>query len=145
VRLTIQTDFALRTLLYLAAVERRCTVAEVAGLFGISANHIAKVVNQLARLGYVRSMRGIGGGIELARPADEIRIGEVICAFEGRTHLLECIETKGVCAIESFCKLRGVLAEAERLQLDYLNSRTIHDIVPTRRQLARVDSIAPVG
>src|SRR5687767_1186527 len=82
-RLTLQTDFALRTLLYLATIGRRSTVAEVAGLFGISANHVAKVVNQLARLGYVRSVRGIGGGIELARPAEEIRLGEVIRDFEG--------------------------------------------------------------
>ena len=138
VRLTIQTDFALRTLLYLAAVQRRSTVSEVAALFGISANHIAKIVNQLARSGYVRSIRGIGGGIELARRPDEIRLGEVIRNFEGNWHLLECIASEGVCLIESFCKLKVVLAEAERLQLDYLDSKTLADIVPTKRQLARV-------
>jgi Rrf2 family nitric oxide-sensitive transcriptional repressor len=140
VRLTIQTDFALRTLLYLAAVERRSTVAEVAALFGISANHIAKVVNQLARSGYVRSIRGIGGGIELARPAVEIRLGDVIRDFEGSWHLLECVASEGVCVIESFCKLKRVLAEAERLQLEYLDGQTLADIVPTKRQLARVDA-----
>lgn len=141
-RLTFQTDFALRTLLYLAATKKRCTVADVAGLFNISANHIAKVVNQLARLGYVRSMRGIGGGIELARRADEIRLGDVIRDFEGNLHLLECVASDGVCVIESFCKLKGVLADAERLQLDFLNGKTLADIVPKRRQLARVDTAA---
>jgi Rrf2 family nitric oxide-sensitive transcriptional repressor len=142
VRLTIQTDFALRTLLYLAAVGRRSTVSEVAALFGISANHIAKVVNQLARSGYVRSIRGIGGGIELARRPDEIRLGEVIRNFEGNWHLLECVASEGVCVIESFCKLKRVLAEAERLQLNYLDGQTLADIVPTRRQLAGVDANA---
>jgi Rrf2 family transcriptional regulator, nitric oxide-sensitive transcriptional repressor len=136
VQLTIQTDFALRTLMYLAARSGRATIAQVAGLYGISANHVAKVVNQLARLGYVRSIRGIGGGIELARQPEEIRIGEVVTAFEGNRHLLECIGTEGVCVIQPFCNLKGVLAEAERLQRDYLNSVTLQDVMPTSRQLS---------
>jgi len=56
--LTTQTDYALRTLMYLAARNGRATVADVAALFGISAHHVAKVVNQLARYGYIRSVRG---------------------------------------------------------------------------------------
>jgi Rrf2 family nitric oxide-sensitive transcriptional repressor len=138
--LTFQTDFALRTLLYLAAVDRRVTVAEVAEMYGISANHIAKVVQQLARLGYVRSIRGIGGGIELARHPDAITVGEVIESFEGSMRLLECVATDGVCVIESFCKLKRVLAEAERLQLAFLRSKTLQDILPTKRQLSRVST-----
>jgi Rrf2 family nitric oxide-sensitive transcriptional repressor len=134
-RLALQTDFALRTLMFLACRSGRATVAQVAALFGISGNHVAKVVNQLARLGYVRSIRGIGGGIELARAPEEIRIGEVVLAFEGGLHLLECVGTDNVCAIESFCKLRGVLAHAEQLQVDYLNSVSLADVVPTRLQL----------
>ncbi len=138
--LTTHTDFALRTLMYLATTAERATVAQVAQLYGVSANHMAKVVNQLSRLGYVRSIRGIGGGIELAKRPAEIRLGEVIEAFEGNLHLLECVATDNVCAIQSFCKLKGVLAEAERVQLEYLNSFTLADVAPTRRQLDRVDS-----
>ena len=135
VRLTTQTDFALRTLMYLASRGRRATVAEVAGVFRISTHHVAKVVNQLARLGYVRSIRGIGGGIELARRPETIRLGDVIEAFEGNMHLLECVATDDVCAIQSFCKLKGVLSEAEQVQRRYLNTRTLQDVVPTRPQL----------
>lgn len=137
-RLTTHTDFALRTLMYLATRPGRATAAQVAELFGISTHHLGKVVHNLARLGYVRSVRGIGGGIELARPPEEIRLGEVVEAFEGNMHLLECVATDNVCAIESFCKLKGVLAEAERVQLDYLNQVTLADVAPTRRQLARI-------
>jgi len=140
-RLTTQTDYALRTLMFLATTNRRATVSDVAGLFGISVNHVAKVVNQLARLGYIRSIRGIGGGLELARAPESIRLGDVIEAFEGNMHLLECVATDNVCAIESFCRLKGVLAEAEQLQVRYLNSKTLGDVVPTRRQLARVGSV----
>lgn len=138
-QLTTQTDFALRTLMFLAARGERARIADVADLYGISVNHVAKTVNLLSRLGYVRSLRGVGGGIELARAADSIRLGEVILDFEGNLHLLECVGTENVCAIESFCKLKNVLAEAERVQLDYLNSKTLADVVPTRRQLARLE------
>lgn len=137
-RLAMQTDYALRTLMYLAGLPGRATVTQVAELFQISANHVAKVVNQLARLGYVRSIRGVGGGIELARDPEQIRVGEVVLAFEGGMHLLECTATENVCTIQSFCKLLGVLAEAERLQVEYLNSITLAEVVPTKRQLNRV-------
>lgn len=139
-RLTTHTDFALRTLMYLATVVERSTVAKVAQLYGISTNHMAKVVNQLSRLGYIRSVRGIGGGIELAKLPADIRLGEVIEAIEGNMHLLECVSTEDVCAIQSFCKLKGALAEAERVQLNYLNSVTLADVAPTKRQFGRVDS-----
>ncbi|REK18956.1 MAG: Rrf2 family transcriptional regulator [Planctomycetota bacterium] len=139
-RLTTHTDFALRTLMYLATQGGRATAGQVAQLYGISTHHLGKVVNNLARLGYVRSVRGIGGGIELAREPREVRLGDVIEAFEGNMHLLDCVATDNVCAIESFCKLKGVLAEAERLQLDYFNQITLADVAPTRRQLARLDA-----
>lgn len=136
--LTAHTDFALRTLMYLAVKDERATVAQIAELYGISSSHLSKVINQLSRLGYVRSIRGIGGGIELARPADEICLGQVVESFEGNLHLLDCVATENVCSIQSFCKLKGVLAEAERIQLEYLNAVTLADVIPTRRQLNRV-------
>jgi Rrf2 family transcriptional regulator, nitric oxide-sensitive transcriptional repressor len=141
VRLALQTDYALRTLIYLAGAGERSTVQAVADFYRISSDHVAKVVAGLSRLGYIRSIRGIGGGIELGRPAAAIRLGDVILAFEGNLHLLECVGREGVCVIESFCKLKQVLAGAERMQLDYLNRTTLADLLPTRRQLNRVDDI----
>ena len=134
-RLALQTDYALRTLLYLASFPDRATVRQVAEFFGISADHVAKAVNQLGRLGYVRSVRGAGGGIELGRPADQVRLGEVILAFEGNLHLLECVGREGVCVIESFCKLKAALSRAEQVQLEYLNGVTLQDLLPTGEQL----------
>jgi len=139
-RLALQTDYALRTLMYLAAQETRATVDEVAELFGISRAHVAKVVNQLSRLGFIRSIRGIGGGIELTRSPAEIAVGEVIMAFEGNMHLLDCTGSDGVCVIESFCKLKTVLSEAERIQIEFLNGITLEQVLPTKRQLQRVGS-----
>jgi Rrf2 family nitric oxide-sensitive transcriptional repressor len=134
-RFSLHTDYALRVLMYLGTHDRRATVAEVADFFRISQTHVAKVVHQLGRLGFIRNVRGIGGGIELGRAPKEISLGEVVVAFEGNLHLLECVGRSGVCVIESFCKLRQVLAHASQIQLDYLNSLTLLDVLPNRMQL----------
>ena len=135
-RLALQTDYALRTLLFLATRTERTTVADVAGFFGISAHHVGKVIHQLGRLGYVRNQRGPAGGVELARKPGEITVGRVILEFEGNLHLLQCVGTTGVCVIQPGCTLREVFAEAERRQMDYLNSVTLEALLPTPLDLA---------
>lgn len=134
-RLALQTDYALRTLIYLAMHPERSTVAQIGEFYGISVPHVAKVVNQLARAGYVRSIRGIGGGVELGRRPEEIRVGDVVLEMERNMHLLECVSLEDVCVIQPFCKLKSVLTEAERVQMEYLNSVTLKDVLPTRRQV----------
>ncbi|GAC1337389.1 MAG: Rrf2 family transcriptional regulator [Isosphaeraceae bacterium] len=134
--LAMHTDFALRTLLYLGTKGARATVEEAASFYGISAHHLGKVVNQLGRLGYVKNLRGPKGGMELAKKPSEISVGAVVRAFEGREiHLLECIETPGVCVIQPGCFLRGVLAEAERRQMEYLDGVTLANILPATTTL----------
>lgn len=129
-RLSLQTDYSLRTLMFLAARSGRRNVAEIAAFYRISEAHVGKVVHLLGRWGYVRSIRGVGGGVELAKSPDDITIGEVVRTSEGQLHLLDCVGNDGVCVIQSQCKLRGVLARAERIQFDYLNSVTLRDVLP---------------
>lgn len=129
-RLALHTDFALRTLMFLAARGNRANIGEIAEFFGISRDHLAKVAQRLAREGFVRSLRGVGGGLELARPAEQITIGEVIERFEGSMHLLDCVVIDHVCRIQPGCALRSVLAEAERIQREYLGSIRLSDVVP---------------
>lgn len=133
-KLSLQTDFALRTLMYLASREGRQTIEGIAEFFQISEPHLAKVVNQLSRLGYLRSIRGVGGGIELGKSAEEITVGEVVQAMEGKMHLLDCVGIENVCVIQPACLLKGVLAEAERVQMEYLNSVRLSDVLPVPRE-----------
>jgi Rrf2 family nitric oxide-sensitive transcriptional repressor len=137
-RLALQTDYALRTLIFLAGKPGRASIGQVAEFFRISKDHVAKVVQSLARLQYVRSVRGIGGGIELLKQPDEIRIGGVIRDFEGSMHLLECVDVANVCVIQPGCRLRGVLARAEQLQMDYLDSVRLSDVVQPGGQLLEI-------
>ena len=129
-RLSLQTDYSLRTLMFLATRPGRHTVSDVAEFFQISQTHIGKVAHQLARIGYVRSIRGIGGGLELARSPDEITVGEVVRSVEGSMNLLECVSVDHVCVIQKHCKLRTVFDRAERIQLDYLNTVRLSDVLP---------------
>jgi Rrf2 family nitric oxide-sensitive transcriptional repressor len=140
-RLSLYTDYALRTLLYLASHPGRGSVPKVAQFFQISRDHVAKVVQALARLGYVRSVRGLGGGIELLKRPADICVGQVVLDFEGSMNLLECVSVPGVCTIQPGCRLRGVLAQAEKLQMDYLHSVTLAHLVPAGGGLMEIGTI----
>ncbi|AGH51709.1 BadM/Rrf2 family transcriptional regulator (plasmid) [Sphingomonas sp. MM-1] len=90
-KLTLFTDYSMRVLLYLGArPDRLCSIGEVAQAYGISQNHLMKVVNQLARSGDVESVRGRSGGIRLGRPPEEINIGALIRQTEDGFDLVDC-------------------------------------------------------
>lgn len=142
-RLSLQTDYALRILLYLAGRPGRATVAEVAGFYAISSHHAGKVAHRLGKVGLIRNRRGPKGGIELGRPAGSISVGAVVREFEGSTRMLECVDTPGVCVVQPGCALRGVLAEAERRQMDYLDGVTLGSLAAGTPELLSIGGIAP--
>ena len=129
-RLTLTTDYALRTLLLLAGGSAaRTTVRDVAEFFKISPDHVARAVQGLAQKGVIRAERGRNGGISLARPPEQITVWEIVEIFEGKVSLLECVEVEEVCVIQRICRLRRVLARVgERLRLD-LAAVTLADLV----------------
>ena len=78
-RLTVHTDYALRILMYLALKrDGLATIADIAATYAISKNHLMKVAYKLSAAGYVESVRGRGGGLRLAKPAEAIMLGEVV-------------------------------------------------------------------
>jgi len=134
VKLTLFTDYGLRALMYLVwHPDRLCTTQEVAEFYAISQDHVTKTVQRLTQLGYLQTRRGRGGGFELARPADQIRLGDVVEALEGELALLECLQTDGTCTIESACRLRGVLAKAQNQFVEFLNGHTLAEIAGPKR------------
>ena len=137
-RLSLQTDYALRTLIYLAGRPGRSQIRDIAEFFRISKDHLAKVARRLTQDGFIRSVRGVGGGIEMVRSAESISVGEVIERFEGSMNLLDCVSIDGVCVIQPSCRLKGVLAEAERIQREYLRSVPLSDVVTPGGNLAEL-------
>lgn len=129
-RLTIHTDLALRVLIFLALIEgRRTTIQEIAESFGISRNHLMKVVHQLATLGFIQSTRGAGGGIELARRPESIRIGDLVASVEPDFSLVECFRPDNQCVIVPACMLPAMLGQALDAFRRTLNTYTLADLV----------------
>lgn len=129
-RLTQFTDYALRLLMVLASEpNRRVTIQQVSDLHGISRNHLMKVASRLARAGIVNPSRGRNGGLALARPPQEVRVGDVIKASEPDFALVGCMEG-AFCAIAPGCRLTHVLDGALAAFLASANLYSLADIVP---------------
>jgi Rrf2 family transcriptional regulator, nitric oxide-sensitive transcriptional repressor len=139
-KLTGFTDYSLRVLIYLAAQpQRRATIAEIAGSFQVSENHLVKVVHFLGKSGWLANVRGKGGGLELAMPPELIGIGKVVRETEGAALVAECFAVHGgKCSISGICRLQGVLGEAVAAFYGVLDRHTLADLVHNRPALARV-------
>ncbi|MCL4765694.1 MAG: Rrf2 family transcriptional regulator [Hyphomicrobiaceae bacterium] len=112
-QLTKFSDYALRVLMYThAAGDRLVTIEEMAGSYRVSRAHLMKVVNALTRAGFLRAVRGRTGGLTLARPAEEIRLGDVVRTTESDFALVECFATGNQCVISGCCRLPRVMQEA---------------------------------
>ncbi len=128
--LTMHTDYALRVLLYVRLREDgKSTIQEIADAYGISKNHLMKVVQRLAGLGYVNASRGRGGGLLLAKPPEEINLGRLVAQMEPHLDLVECFDReKNTCPIVPACDLKGILTEARDAFLQTLLGYTLADL-----------------
>ena len=145
-RLTLWTDYALRTLIYVGAKGGGlATIAEIADSFAISKTHLMKVVNQLARQGYIETVRGKGGGMRLGRPPAQIRVGAVVRETEEELAVMGCLAADGFCRIEGCCVLRRALREATLAFLQTLDGYTLADLLAPGARLARSLGLALEG
>jgi Rrf2 family nitric oxide-sensitive transcriptional repressor len=139
-KLTTFTDYSLRVLIHVgSAPEGRATIAGIARAFDVSENHLVKVVHLLGREGFLLNTRGRGGGMQLARPATEINVAQVIHATEGGDQPAECFRGEGNrCVIAPVCRLSGILAEAMEAFYDVLEKYTLADLVANRGELEAI-------
>lgn len=129
-KLTLYSDYSLRVLMYVARQEHRVQIDEIAKFYGISKNHLTKVVNNLATLGYIETTRGRGGGIRIKMAPEEINIGALIRKTEEHFNLVECFDREtNTCPIAGICGLQGVLGEALNAYLSVLDEYTLQDIL----------------
>jgi len=134
------TDYSLRVLIHVAsAPDGRATIAGIARAFEISESHLVKVVHLLGREGFLLNTRGRGGGLQLARPAAEIDVAQVVRAAEGGDEPAECFRGAGNrCVIAPVCMLSGILAEAMEAFYDVLRKYTLADLVANRGALEAI-------
>ncbi len=137
--LTTFSDYSMRVLMYLALQqEQRVTIADIAQCYQISDNHLTKVVHFLARAGYVRTIRGKGGGLKLNRSVEAINLGEVLRRTEGDEGLLPCVNGEGDCCLIPVCRLTGILRESQQAMYQVLDKYTLADLLVDKAPLREV-------
>jgi Rrf2 family nitric oxide-sensitive transcriptional repressor len=146
-RLLASTDLALRVVMLLGRLgpgEQMNVETMALQLGDLSRNHLHKIVQDLAALGVLRTIRGAGGGVTLAAPLEETRLGALIRSLESDQALVECFRADGgCCVLEPGCKLRAMLGDARETFYQRLDRHTLADCVGDRRQEKRREVAAP--
>jgi Rrf2 family transcriptional regulator, nitric oxide-sensitive transcriptional repressor len=130
-RLTTYTDYALRTLMYLAVHrDQLVTIQDIADVHGIAKNHLTKVVHQLGILGFVETVRGRNGGLKLGKEPAQINIGAVVRSTEPDFFIAECFDkSRNECILTPSCGLKGVLRNATAAFLEVLDGATLENLI----------------
>lgn len=130
--ITLFTDYALRVLMYLALnPTQQVTIREIADSYGISKNHLMKVVQDLNNKGYLKATRGKNGGLRLRGEPEAINLGALVRTTEQDLTLVECFGSDGQCVITPACQLKRVLAEALETFFHTLDGYTLADLLPS--------------
>lgn len=137
-QLTRFTDLGLRVLMYLSNAQtgQVTTIAEITERFDVSHNHLTKVVQFMGQQGWLINVRGKGGGIRLAQPAESYRLGQLVRTLERTTELIDCAEPP--CVLRGQCGLKGLLSRAEEAFYDTLDRHTLADAVRGKTRVALV-------
>ncbi|MBY5921460.1 nitric oxide-sensing transcriptional repressor NsrR [Ferrimonas balearica] len=127
-QLTSFSDFAFRALIYLGTLPpgELTSISKVTEVYGVSRNHMVKVINKLGHAGFVTTVRGKHGGIRLAKSPDEVVLGDVVRALEP-LKLVDC--GSPFCHIVPACRLKDVLQEATDAFLASLDQYTLADML----------------
>ncbi|RKP52402.1 RrF2 family transcriptional regulator [Trinickia fusca] len=140
-RLTDYTDYALRVMLFLAVREDGLsTIQDISDAYGISKNHLMKVVQRLGELGWIETIRGRHGGLRLNERSLRLSIGEVVRATESDFALVGCFSRDGAghrdCVIEPHCRLKHVFQAAQGAFFAELDRHTLADLARPAAPLA---------
>jgi len=127
-QLTRHTDYAFRVLIYLCSEDKEqlAKASEIAEVFDVSLNHLAKVIHQLGKAGFITTLRGKYGGIRLARPPQDISLGAVVRAMEVTLDPVNC--NQPVCRLRTNCQLKPILNRAMEAFVSTLDEYTLADV-----------------
>lgn len=136
-QLTSFTDYGLRALIYMASLPegKMTSITEVTQVYGVSRNHMVKIINQLSHLGFVEAIRGKNRGIRLGKPATDIIVGDVVRALEPLS-LVNC--SAEFCHITPACRLKLVLNQAIEQFLKELDRHTLAELVENNSSLYKL-------
>lgn len=165
-RLTHYSDYALRSLIYLATKpdpSELSNISDIADSYNISKSHLTKIIHQLSKLGVVESVRGKHGGIRLGMPPENINIGALVRETECDFKIVDCfyeqplrrksddtddqddivrmintLEMGKSCVISPSCQLKWVLGRAMQAFIEVLDDYTLADIITNQDEIGKI-------
>lgn len=146
-KLTKQTDYAFRILMFCAAGgDRLSRVADISRVYGASEPFLFKILHPLVEGGVVQTVRGRNGGIRLARPASEITLAEVVRLTEDNFTMAECFDLDDAdCPLIENCRLTAALREALDAFLAVLEKYTVDDLARPSAAVINLLSMIEAG
>ncbi len=129
-KLTKQTDYAFRILMFCAASGSRLSrISDISRVYGASEPFLFKILQPLVEAQIIETVRGRNGGIRLARLPSEITLGEVARLTEDNFTMAECFERdESNCPLLDNCRLTTALREALDAFMDVLDKYTVDDL-----------------
>lgn len=130
-RLTKQTNYAVRILMYCAGNEGNLSrIPDIADAYGLSQTFLFKILKPITDHEFVESVRGRSGGIRLARPANEIRLDQIVRVTEDSFAMADCFEGGETdCPLVQACALNSAWSEALEAFFKVLETYTVADLV----------------
>ncbi len=129
-------EYAIRAFVYLADVPegKYAMVKNIAEECDIPTHFLAKILQQLARKGFLRSSKGPTGGFTLRRPPDEINLLEIVDAIDGLEEYQRCLGGMAECNDDAPCGMHDSWKELRARILDYLEDTSIADVAEAQRK-----------
>jgi len=145
-RLTRQTNYAIRILMYCAANDGRLSrIPDIAEAYSLSELFLFKILQPLVENGLIETVRGRNGGVRLGKPADQITLFDVVRVTEDNFAMAECFENDAVdCPLVDSCGVNEALRKALNAFFEVLESYSIADLVearPNMRNLLGIDEL----
>jgi Rrf2 family protein len=139
VKLSKKTDYALRSLCYLAAEDRKeyISIRALSEANDIPYRFLQQIVLDLKQHGWIITQPGRDGGLRLARPADAITVGEVVRVFDGVLAPIGCVSITNyeACSQETTCLFRPLLLEVRNYTADLLDRTTLRDLIDNKTKV----------
>lgn len=128
-RITKHTNYAIRMLMYCHSKNAAASISEISSFYGVSKKFLTKILLDLTKAGLIVTFRGRNGGMLLAKPAEEILIGDTVKKIEGKFDLAECFQTgKTNCPLIDNCGLNEAFSLALYSFFDVLNRYSVASI-----------------
>jgi Rrf2 family iron-responsive transcriptional regulator len=136
-RLTKQTNYAVRIMMYCAANgEKLSRIPEIARAYNVSELFLFKILQPLHKAGLVETLRGRNGGVKLGRASNKITLFDVVRVTEDSFSMAECFDDNATdCPLIDSCGLNSALRKALNAFFDVLAEYTIDDLVKARPQI----------